>query len=67
MADPSGASFGDNKRPVGGNIMAHASTTRLYFKKGKGDQRVCKMYDSPLLAESEATFQLTAGGIADPN
>ena len=27
----------DPKKPVGGNILAHASTTRLYFRKGKGE------------------------------
>eukprot|EP00960_Hanusia_phi_P002345 67408-Hanusia_phi.AAC.1 len=26
----------DPKKPVGGNIVAHASQTRLYLKKGKG-------------------------------
>ena len=39
MADP-GASMtyaADPKKPVGGNILAHASTTRLYLRKGKGD------------------------------
>jgi len=29
--------YGDPKKPVGGNIIAHASTTRLFLKKGKGD------------------------------
>ena len=32
----------DPKKPIGGNILAHASTTRLYLRKGKGEQRVCK-------------------------
>jgi hypothetical protein len=31
--------------------MAHASTTRLYLKKGKGETRVMKIYDSPNLPE----------------
>ncbi len=36
MSDPGGAvGFGDQKKPIGGNIMAHASTTRLQLKKGK--------------------------------
>uniref|UniRef100_A0A914HJN2 DNA repair protein RAD51 homolog n=1 Tax=Globodera rostochiensis TaxID=31243 RepID=A0A914HJN2_GLORO len=43
----------DPKKPIGGNIMAHASTTRLYFRKGKGEQRLCKIYDSPCLPESD--------------
>ena len=30
----------DTKKPIGGNIIAHASTTRLFFKKGKGEQRI---------------------------
>merc|ERR1719328_371754 len=29
----------DPKKPIGGNIMAHASTTRLYLRKGRGEQR----------------------------
>lgn len=33
----------DPKKPIGGNIMAHASTTRLYLRKGRGEQRVCKV------------------------
>jgi len=52
-------------KPIGGNIMAHASTTRLFFRKGKGDQRVCKVYDSPCLAEAEAIFMICNDGIND--
>lgn len=29
----------DPKKPIGGHIMAHASTTRLFLRKGKGEQR----------------------------
>lgn len=67
VADP-GANMtfvADPKKPIGGNIMAHASTTRLYLRKGKGEQRVCKIYDSPCLPESECTFTIGAEGIAD--
>jgi DNA repair protein RAD51 len=28
---------------LGGNIIAHASTTRLKFKKGRGDNRICQV------------------------
>ena len=68
MSDPGGnPSFaGDMKKPIGGNILAHASTTRLSLRKGKGEQRICKVYDSPLLPETEATFQLGEGGVLDP-
>ena len=66
-ADPGGGMTyaADPKKPVGGNIMAHASTTRLYLKKGKGEQRICRIYDSPSLPEAETTFQLSDGGIVD--
>lgn len=57
----------DPKKPVGGHIMAHASTTRLYLRKGRGETRICKIYDSPCLPESEAVFAITTAGIDDPN
>ncbi|GBP58118.1 hypothetical protein EVAR_40662_1 [Eumeta japonica] len=55
----------DPKKPIGGNILAHASTTRIYLRKGRGENRIAKIYDSPDLPESEATFAITNGGIAD--
>ncbi|OMH79472.1 DNA repair protein RAD51-like protein [Zancudomyces culisetae] len=55
----------DPKKPIGGNIIAHASTTRLYLRKGRAETRVCKIYDSPCLPESEAMFAITEGGISD--
>ena len=55
----------DPKKPIGGNIMAHASTTRLYLRKGRGEQRICKIYDSPCLPESECVFAINADGIGD--
>ncbi|KAJ1536572.1 DNA repair protein RAD51 A [Nowakowskiella sp. JEL0078] len=55
----------DPKKPIGGNIMAHASTTRLSLRKGRGENRICKIYDSPCLPESEAVFAILADGIGD--
>lgn len=66
QVDGGGGQFNpDPRKPIGGNIIAHASTTRLYLKKGKGENRVCKIYDSPCLPEGEATFAITTNGIAD--
>ncbi|KAJ1523534.1 hypothetical protein ONE63_001383 [Megalurothrips usitatus] len=67
VAQVDGASLfaADPKKPIGGNIIAHASTTRLYFRKGRGETRICKIYDSPCLPESEATFAINADGIGD--
>jgi len=59
------AMYADPKKPIGGNIMAHASTTRLYLRKGKGETRICKIYDSPCLPEEEAPFAIAAEGIVD--
>ena len=50
---------------LGGNIIAHASTTRLYMRKGRGENRIVKIFDSPDMPESEATFAITTGGIND--
>ncbi|KAK7603650.1 hypothetical protein V9T40_003649 [Parthenolecanium corni] len=55
----------DPKKPIGGNIMAHASTTRLYLRKGRGETRICKIYDSPCLPEAEAMFAINADGVGD--
>jgi len=46
MSDPSNSGpmqHGDNKKPIGGNIIAHASTFRIFLKKGKGDDRIAKL------------------------
>lgn len=48
-----------------GHVMAHASTTRLALRKGRGEQRICKIFDSPLFAENEATFAIGEGGVCD--
>ncbi|KAI9017350.1 recombinase rad51 [Gaertneriomyces sp. JEL0708] len=56
----------DPKKPIGGNIMAHSSTTRLYLRKGRGENRICKIYDSPNLPEAEAMFSIGENGIDDP-
>jgi len=55
----------DPKKPIGGNIMAHASTTRLSLRKGRGNQRICKVYDSPCLPEADAMFTINEDGIGD--
>lgn len=42
----------------GGNIMAHASTTRISLRKGRGATRVAKIVDSPELPEAEAIYSI---------
>lgn len=55
----------DPKKPIGGHILAHASTTRIALRKGRAENRIAKIYDSPDMPESEATFAITEGGITD--
>ncbi|XP_039045149.1 meiotic recombination protein DMC1 homolog [Hibiscus syriacus] len=66
IADPGGGVFISNpKKPAGGQVLAHAAKIRLMLRKGKGEQRVCKVFDAPNLPKAEAVFQITPGGIAD--
>jgi len=61
---PPPSPLADAKKPVGGNILGHYVTTRVYLRKGKANQRIAKIYAGPL-PEAEATFALTEGGVAD--
>uniref|UniRef100_A0A6A7GAV1 Meiotic recombinase Dmc1 n=1 Tax=Hirondellea gigas TaxID=1518452 RepID=A0A6A7GAV1_9CRUS len=67
VSDPSGGAMfvSDPKKPIGGHILAHSSTTRISLRKGRGDQRIAKIYDSPSLPEAECVYQLSDGGICD--
>lgn len=64
MANP-GMMFGDPTTAVGGNIVGHASTYRLYFRRGKQGSRVAKLIDSPNLPDNECQFYITEAGIKD--
>jgi len=57
--------FGDPTAPVGGNVVAHASKTRLYLRKSKDDKRVAKLVDSPSLPDGEAIYRVTENGLED--
>jgi len=59
------AYFGDPNRPAGGNIIAHASTHRLYIRKGRDNTRVIHVIDSPYLPEDQTRFAITSKGIED--
>jgi DNA repair protein RadA len=57
--------FGDPTAPIGGHIVAHQSTFRVYLRKGKKGTRVARLVDSPYLPEAEAVFKVTERGIED--
>ena len=57
--------FGDPTQAIGGHIVAHASTFRIYLRKGKKGTRVAKLIDSPNQPEGEAGFYVDESGIKD--
>ena len=59
------AFFGDPTRPIGGHIVGHSATFRIYLRKSKGGKRIARLVDSPNLPEAEAVFSITEDGISD--
>ena len=64
MANPAQL-FGDPTNAIGGNIVGHASTYRLYLRRAKQGSRVAKLIDSPNLPDGEAIYFVTNQGIKD--
>ena len=59
------AMWGDPTKPVGGHVLAHASTFRLYLRKAKGGRRIARLVDSPNLPDGECVYQVTQEGLRD--
>ncbi|MFC7071992.1 DNA repair and recombination protein RadA [Halovenus rubra] len=57
--------FGDPTQPIGGNILGHTSTFRIYLRKSKGDKRIVRLVDAPNLADGESVMRVTGDGL-DP-
>ena len=57
--------FGDPTRPIGGHVLGHSATTRVYLRKSKGGRRIARVVDSPSLPEGESVFMITESGIRD--
>jgi len=64
MANPA-MMFGDPTTAIGGNIVGHASTYRVYLRRGKKGSRVAKLIDSPNLPDSETIFFVASKGVTD--
>ena len=64
MANPA-QMFGDPTTAIGGHIVGHASTYRMYLRRGKQGSRVAKLIDSPNLPDNEAIYYVNAAGIVD--
>ena len=64
MDDPS-VLFGDPTRPIGGHVLAHNATYRLYLRKGKEEKRIARLVDSPSMPEGECVFRVCPEGVRD--
>ena len=65
VMDNPGILFGDPTTPIGGHVLAHASTYRIYLRRSKGEKRVARLVDSPAMPDAECVFQVTEKGIGD--
>ena len=67
MADPGGGAVfvQDAKKPIGGHILAHASSVRMSLRKGKGETRILKIIQHPNMPEADANFDISNQGIMD--
>jgi DNA repair protein RadA len=57
--------FGDPTAPIGGNIVGHTATFRVYLRKSKGGKRIARLIDSPYLPEGETVVQISEDGVTD--
>lgn len=59
------AFFGSPTKAIGGHVLGHASTYRIWLKKGLAGKRIARLVDSPHLPEGEAVFKIVTEGIVD--
>ena len=57
--------FGSPTKAIGGHVLGHASTYRIWLKKGLAGKRIARLVDSPHLPEGECVFKLKTEGIVD--
>jgi DNA repair protein RadA len=57
--------FGDPTSPIGGHIVGHQATYRLYLRRSKESKRIAKLIDSPWLPEGETVFTVGKEGVRD--
>jgi len=55
--------FGDPTQPIGGNILGHTSTFRIYLRKSKGNKRIVKLVDAPNLPDGEGVMRVEEDGL----
>ncbi|MBR9701091.1 DNA repair and recombination protein RadA [Candidatus Woesearchaeota archaeon] len=57
--------FGDPTEAIGGHIVGHNSTFRIYLRRGKKGTRVAKLVDAPNLPDDEAVFVIGETSLTD--
>ena len=55
--------FGDPTQPIGGNILGHSSTFRMYLRKSKNNKRIVRLVDAPNLPDGEAVMRVEGAGL----
>jgi DNA repair protein RadA len=66
LQNPNGATYGNPNIAVGGSVIGHGTTHRIFLSKKQGGS-LAKVIDSPRLPPEEATFKITPKGIEDYN
>lgn len=64
MSRPDVVWMGNIVTPIGGHIVGHTTTTRVFLRKAK-KARIGRLVASPYLPEREARFNITENGIED--
>ena len=57
--------FGDPTQPIGGNILGHTSTFRIYLRKSKNNKRIVRLVDAPNLADGEGVMRVSGDGLIE--
>ena len=61
--NPDAALFASPIKAAGGAILSHATSYRLYIRKGRETKRIIKVIDAPNLPQHETVVELTSEGI----
>ena len=58
--------FGNAVYPIGGHIVGHTSTSRIYLRRtSRGPVRIARLVACPYLPEGEEIFKITENGLED--
>lgn len=60
-----GTMYGRDKKPIGGNVLAHNVDTRLWLKQSSKNTRYVEILDSSWLPPGKVKVRITEAGIVD--